>query len=304
MTTARILPSTVVMTARPANAMLPNLPADHILGPVQDDWEAAEVWLRAVRAKSRNANAAANTEATYRHHLAKLRWYVEQVRGVTPSCWSMQEVDHFTAFLAQVPENAIGGRGHAPDEAGWRPFRCQPSMGSEADLRRFVHALFTAWHKMGYLRHNPMALHDAGVVRSVNVSRALRPELVEIVIDQLTQEPTENFTQRQSAVRVTFILPALRGLGLRASELIQARMDAFYPLSVPATGKTGWVFHVTAATGKGGKARRIPVPQDVWSALTRYRPGVRLAGDAGSGRVRQSNFIDAHARGCPRRESD
>ena len=28
----------------PINAMAPNPPADHILGPVQDDWEAAEVW--------------------------------------------------------------------------------------------------------------------------------------------------------------------------------------------------------------------------------------------------------------------
>jgi phosphohistidine swiveling domain-containing protein len=193
-------------------------------------------WLRAVRAKSRHANAAANTEATYRHHLAKLRWYVEQVSGVTPSRWSMQEVDHFTAFLAQVPEGAIGERGLAADDTGWRPFRCQPSAGSQADLRRFVHALFNAWHKTGYLRHNPMALHGAGVARSVNVSRALRPELVDLMIDQLTQEPTENFTQRQSAVRDTFILLALHGLGLRASELIQSRMCAFYPLSVPATG--------------------------------------------------------------------
>jgi integrase/recombinase XerC len=276
MTTDRMMPSTIAMVERSTNAMVPNPPADHILGPVQDDWEAADVWLRAVRAKSRNANAAANTEATYRHHLAKLRWYVEQVSGVTPSRWSMQEVDHFTAFLAQVPQDAIGGRGHGPDDAGWRPFRCQPSPGSQADLRRFVHALFTAWHKTGYLRHNPMALHGAGVVRCVNVSRALRPELVEMVLDQLTQEPTENFTQRQSAIRDTFILLALRGLGLRASELIQARMRAFYPLSVPTTGKTYWVFHVTADTSKGGKARRIPVPQDVWSAFTRYRQAFGL----------------------------
>ena len=276
MTTDLIVASNAAVAARPANAMAPNPPADHILGPVQDDWEAAEVWLRAVRAKSRNANSAANTEATYRHHLAKLRWYVEHVGFVTPSRWSMQDVEQFSAFLARVPDAAIGVRGHAPDDKQWRPFRSQPSTGSQADIRRFVHALFNAWHKTGYLRHNPMALHGAGVARSVNVSRALRPELVDMVIDQLTHEPTENFTQRQSAVRDTFIFTALRGLGLRASELVQSRMSAFYPLSVPSTGKTYWVFLVAAETAKGGKARRIPVPKDVWETFTRYRQAFGL----------------------------
>ena len=268
------------------DAMVPNPPADHILGPVHDDWEAAEVWLRAVRAKSRNANSAANTEATYRHHLAKLRWYVEHIGGVTPSRWSMQDVEAFNAFLAQVPDAAIGPRGCVPHETHWRPFRSQPSAGSQADIRRFVHALFSAWHKTGYLRYNPMALHGAGVARTVNVSRALRPELVDLVIDQLSSAPTINFTQRQGAVRDTFIFTALRGLGLRASELVQSRMSAFYPLSVPATGKTYWVFLVTAETAKGGKARRIPVPKDVWTTFTRYRqafglPATPTAGESG-----------------------
>ena len=121
-----------------------------------------------------------------------------------------------------------------------------------------------------------MALHGAGVAHTVNVSRALRPELVDMVIDQLISAPTIKLTQRKGAVRDTFIFSALRGLGLRASELVQSRMIAFYPLSVLATGKTRWVFRVTSETAEGGKARRIPVPKDVWTTFTRYRQAFGL----------------------------
>ena len=256
--------------------MRPNPPVDHILGEVGDDWAAAEVWLRAVRAKSKNANAAVNTEATYRYHLAKLRWYVEQVGGVTPSRWSMQDVEHFAAFLKKLPDEAMCPRGISIDDPAWRPFRSQPSDNSQNDIRRFVHALFNGWHKAGYVRHNPMALQGAGASRSVNVSRALRPDLLALVLQDLAQGSSANFTQRQSLIRDQFIFEALRGLGLRASELVQARMSAFYPLSVPRTGKTYWIFLVTEATGKGGKARRIPVPKALWDAFVYYRQAFGL----------------------------
>lgn len=258
------------------DAMLPKVEPGHLLGSVADDWEAAEVWLNAVRARSKNSNGSINTDATYRHHLAKLRWYVEHVIRITPSRWSMQDVDQFSAFLKNLPDDAISPRGIAVDDPAWRPFRIQPSAGSQADIKRFVHALFNGWHKAGYIRYNPMALHGTGVSRTVNVTRVIRPELVDLVLEGLISEPTENFTSRQGAVRDRFLFEAMRGLGLRAAELVQARMSAFYPLSVPGTGKTYWVFLVTAETAKGGKARRIPVPKTVWESFIRYRQAFGL----------------------------
>ena len=59
----------------------------HALGPVNDDWEAADVWLTTVRLNSRNG--ATETDKTYRYHLAKLKWYCEHVGRVTPSRWSV-----------------------------------------------------------------------------------------------------------------------------------------------------------------------------------------------------------------------
>jgi len=90
-------------------------------------------------------------------------------------------------------------------------------------------------------------------------------------------------TARQGAVRDHFLFEALRDLGLRASELVQARMGAFYPLSIPSTGKTYWVFLVTAETGEGGKERRIPVPTTVWEFFIRYRQAFGLPATPAAG---------------------
>ncbi|GAA4017889.1 hypothetical protein [Actimicrobium antarcticum] len=130
----------------------------HILKPVADDWEAIEVWLQAVRAKRRDANGATNTNATYRYHLAKLCWYVEHVCHITPSRWSMQDVEQFATFLKALPADALCPHGVAINDPVWRPFRVRPSASSQADIRRFVHAMFNGWHKAGYVRHNPTAL--------------------------------------------------------------------------------------------------------------------------------------------------
>lgn len=256
------------------DAMLAKPEAGHVLGAVNDDWEAAEVVLRAVRQKSRSTSG--QTEATYRHHLAKLRWYCEQVGRVTPSRWSMQEVERFSMFLADVPANALCAPGAAVGSIGWTPFRQQPSSSSQTDIKRFVHALFNAWHRMGYVRINPMGLVGVGRVREVNAQRAIPLDLYDWVLRGIEQAPKPTFTERQMAVRDGFIFTALRGLGLRASELVQGRMSAFYQVSVPKTGKRYWVFYVTPETGKGGKARRIPVSRKVWAAFTAYRAAFGL----------------------------
>lgn len=246
------------LTLSPTMSALPE--PGHALGPVNDDWQAAEVILQAVKARSKNG--ATSTEATYRYHLAKLRWYCEHVGGVTPSRWTMQDVEHFADFLADVPWSAIGDG---------TPFRKQPSKSSQADIRRFVHSLFTSWQKMGYIRLNPMGLAGAGTDRKVNANRAISLDLFQVVLDTIQATPSGNFVDRQRQYRDLFIFEALRGLGLRASELVGAKMSAFARLSDPKTQKTYWIFNVSKETGKGGKARAMPVPHAVWKAFTDYR---------------------------------
>jgi len=242
---------------------------DHALGPVTDDWQAAEVVLRTVREKSKSTTGL--TEATYRGHLAKLRWYCENVARVTPSRWSAQDVARFSDFLENLPANALACTGTKKGHRHWTPFKVPPSRSSQSDIKRFVHALFTAWHRTGYIRINPMALMGAPRARKVNVRRSIPLDLYDLILKTIESAPKMKFADHQKAARDRFIFEALRGLGLRCSELAHARMSAFYQLTIPKTGKHYWMFHVSSETAKGGKERSIPVPQAVWEAFTLYR---------------------------------
>jgi len=257
------------VSSAPPDAMQARPEPGHVLGEVANDWEAAEAWLATVRLKSKNGSR--ETEKTYRHHLDKLRWYCEHVARVTPSRWSMREIEHFVAFLKDLPDDALCGKRAVAGQPAWTPFKCQPSDSSQADIRRCVHALFAKWHAAGYIRINPMALIGAGSVREVDTDRSVTLDVFDQVLAVMESAEKKTFTDRQAYVRDRFILEALRGLGLRSSELVGAAMQAFEQVTLQASGKRYWIFVVSTATGKGGKARTIPVPPAVWEAFTVYR---------------------------------
>lgn len=252
---------------------------DHGLGPVVDDWHAAEVWLRSVARKSRSGSD--ETAATYRFHLAKLRWYCEQVRRATPSRWTLQDVEAFKEFLADVPTDAlcarVGRRYANPAEPGYTPFRKQPAEGSRADIERFVHALFKAWHNTGYIRINPMAIEGAGARRTINAHRAIDIDLYDLVLATMEREQFDRPSARQTNMRDRFVLVALRELGLRASEIVGSTMGAFQQMSDPKTKRRYWVFRVDASVGKGGKERWVPVTRTLLKTLEDYRVTFRLS---------------------------
>jgi len=253
--------------------MVPAPQLDHALGPVEDDWDAAEVWLRSVARKSRSSSGV--TAATYRFHLAKLRWYCENVRRVTPSRWSLQDVEAFKDFLVDLPADALcarnGTRYVGPDEAGYTPFRVQPAAGSRSDIERFVHAMFKAWHGTGYIRINPMALEGAGTRRSINPRRAVDVNLYELVLETMEKEEFDKPAARKTNLRDRFILVALRELGLRASELVGSKMGAFQQIPDTKRKRHYWVFQVSASVAKGGKERWVPVTRTLLKVLEDYR---------------------------------
>lgn len=204
----------------------------HALGQVADDWAAAEVWLAAVARKSNNGSTA--TRDTYGYHLAKLRWYCENVARVTPSRWSMQYVEAFYLFLENLPDDALcamgDGRYAMQGEPGYSPFRKRPAKSSQSDIHRFVHAMLKAWHSMGYIRINPMALTGTMGARKIRVERSISETVFDIVLSTLASSDVISFSERQRQLRDMFILTAFKELGLRASELVGAKMSAFYQL--------------------------------------------------------------------------
>lgn len=277
--------------------MMTPAPLDgHALGRVSDDWEAVEIWLATVREKARSRRGldgaqdfVSKTEETYRFHLAKLRWYCENVLRVTPSRWTAQEVRHFSDFLGKLPSDALcarrkGQKAFATDgEPGWTPFRGQPSASAQSDIKRFVHAMFSGLHVSGYIRINPAKLFGAGSLRKVNTDRAISLDLYELVLGQMAEAAAESFVQRQMQVRDAFIFEALRGLGLRATELVDGKMNAFYQVKAPKSDTRFWVFRVHPESAKGGKERKIPVPRAVWEAFLAYRAAFGLHAIPSSG---------------------
>jgi site-specific recombinase XerD len=249
----------VVVAAPAGGALEVQGRQSHTLGSVADDWQAIEVWLRTVQSNSRNRSTA--TVDTYRFHLAKLRWFCERVIGRTSS---MQDVEAFRDFLADLPDFALcmGNAG----SVDYTPFRVQPSPSSQSDIMRFTRAMFGALHATGYVRLNPMALTKAPASRELNVSRAINLDLYDTVLQVMDAQDSEGLKDRRGYLRDRFILVCLRESGLRASELVGARMGAFKQFSDPKVRKTYWVLDVVADDAKGGKARTVPVTKVLMDA--------------------------------------
>jgi len=238
----------------------------HILGAVVDDWHAIEVWLATVASNSRNGKTS--TVATYRFHLAKLRWFCENVLGRPPSTWSMQDVEAFRKFLADVPTRFLPSNKGEPNHT---PFRSRPSASSQSDIMRFTKAMFGALHASGYLQRNPMALTKAPAARRLDVSRAIQLDVYDTVLHVMDEQDRACLSDRRRHLRDRFILVCLREAGLRAMELVGAKMGAFTQLADPANRKTYWVFTVSGENAKGGKERPLPVTSILMDALIAYR---------------------------------
>ena len=240
----------------------------HQLGEVQDDWHAAELWLADIRAKRRTASR--QTELTYRQHLAKVRFYCEHVAGITLSRWTKTDALKFVDFMADVPQKYLSLKGAKQGQPGWSPFRKTPSDSSAADIQRCIHSLFISWREDGYVRFCPLP-SPKGYVRNTNIKRSISIDLFDMIIQSLHEEVTTTHFERMQNCRDEFIFTALRGLGLRASELVCAKMSAFRLFTIIETGKTYWIFNVDAKTAKGGIERNLPVTKAVLEALERYR---------------------------------
>ena len=241
----------------------------HSLGPVADDWEAINVWLAAVADNSRSGSN--ETLRTYRYHLAKLRWYCERELGRPPSTWTLQDVKAFRDYLAQLPASSLRTINIVPGAPDYSPFQKQPGVSTQSDIMRFTKAMFSALHRTGYLRLDPMALVQAPKQRRLDKKRAVGDDLFDLVLQVMAEAPRPTQKDHQIYLRDCFIFICLRESGLRASELIGAKMDAVGLLYNPNSGNTYWAMTVKAETAKGGKQRTVPVSVAFLEAFIAYR---------------------------------
>jgi site-specific recombinase XerD len=218
-----------------------------------DDAEVVEQWV-AARAGSQA------TALAYRREAQRLRLWAALELGKSFSALTAPDCLAYMTFLEHVPERWISRRRAAPLEPGWAPFAGQLTLASRRQAVIIVASLFTWLVKGGYLVHNPWDL----------VNRRTGDDAAQHALDTRAFEPAvwaallrwiESQARSPSRERILFLLRFTEATGLRASELVSARLSDLRPVG----GR--WAMQVQ---GKGAKKRIAAVPTQALRALHTY----------------------------------
>ncbi len=218
------------------------------------DAEAAQAWINA------RASSIATAKSYRREATRLLLWLQHACAGATLAQMRIEDCNAYMAFLQNIPASWISRRSAAPGQAGWAPFRGQLSHDSQQQAIVIVTSLFTWLQSAQYLQGNPWVLVNkkTGDDKQKNVldTKALSENAsIEVLrfIDQQTPSPAR--------ARIRFIVVFLSSVGLRSSELLNAKLGQIQHAS------EGWLLQVH---GKGAKNRIVHLPGQAMAALHDY----------------------------------
>lgn len=220
---------------------------------LHSDTLAVRAWIRARAGSDATAKA-------YRRELSRFLLFLDQ-RGLTLGRCNADDCLAYMALLQNVPPEWSARRTAPLDHAAWSPFAGPLSHRSQRQAVVVVGACFTWLVAARYLAGNPWVLVNrrTGDDRHANelASRAIPPERWAVILARLealaTTEP--------AAERMVFLLQFLEATGLRAAELLGARLADLQQLD----GRLLLQVH-----GKGSKNRVIPIAGQAQRALQRY----------------------------------
>ena len=201
------------------------------------------------------------------------------------SSLNRQDFEGYLNFLADPQPQALwcGPRAPRVTEA-WRPFVGPLSDSAVATAIAAVNSLMGYWVDSGYLQGNPLGLirqrrrklqsaapdakrANTQTEEANKVERFLDEEMWDAFMGAIEDMPRETEQNRDEYERARFIAAILYLLAPRAGELETHRMNSF------REERGLWWWHVI---GKGDKAAKIPVPDDMLKALVRYRKHLGL----------------------------
>ncbi|MEO8560389.1 MAG: hypothetical protein ABI439_15055 [Rhodospirillales bacterium] len=217
-----------------------------LLVEVHSDCEAIGAWIAA------KAGTPATVRA-YRKVAERLMVWSMLERTKPLSSMNLDDCLGNLAFLEHPPEDWVSLRYAARGQPGWTPFKGPLSAGSRRYALGVLSALFDWLVSAGYLRGNPWRLVNRKIAddRFVELdSRAFTPEAWDALARFLANHASAGGADPPRE-RIEFLLGFLEATGLRASELVQARLGDLRRVN------RGWVLQVV---GKGGKARLVVVP--------------------------------------------
>ena len=237
-------------------------PAQQASRGIDADTEAVRAWVRAKAGSQATAKG-------YRREVSRFLLFLQE-RDLTLSTCNADDCLAYMALLQNIPNAWIGSQHAGIGRADWSPFAGPLSTPSQRQAIKVIGACFSWLVAARYLAGNPWVLVNrrTGDDRDANelASRAIEPDTWDRIIaamDVLARhEP--------GAERMRFLFLFLKATGLRAAELLGARLGDFR-----SEGPRVYL----QVHGKGSKNRLIPITQDGRLALDRYLVwrGVTLA---------------------------
>lgn len=220
----------------------------------RNDLEAIQAWIA--------ARAGASTTATsYRREALRLLLWLNEVRRKGLRGTDVDDCLAYMAFLENLPADWISRRHSGVMGEGWAPFRGPLSLASRRQAVIVLGSFFRWLVDVGYLAaRNPWMLVNRrtgdDALRHELDSRAFTPEAWQAMLACIqAQAPSP------SRDRMLFVLGFVEATGLRAAELLSAKLGAFRSHK----GRLALQVH-----GKGARNRVVAVPGQAEQALQTY----------------------------------
>jgi site-specific recombinase XerD len=218
------------------------------------DVDIIETWV-AARA------GALPTATSYRREARRLLIWLNQERGRGFRQTRVEDCLAYMSFLEHVPPSWSSRQRAHVLARGWAPFRGPLSLASRRQAVVVLGSFFAWMVDVGYLPlRNPWALVNRrtgdDAQRHELDSRAFTPQAWQALHTHLDQQPPS-----PSLARFRFLLRFVEATGLRAAELLSARLGGF------RRHKGRLALQVQ---GKGSRNRVIAVPGQAEQALADY----------------------------------
>jgi site-specific recombinase XerD len=198
-----------------------------------------------------------------------LTWCREEA-GKTLRELTVADINSYKDFLRSPPPDWVSATKWPRNDARYRPFSGPLSDASRRQAVIAVKGFLRFAEQTGYLDRNPGALvRHVRVASAARITRYLSPDAIRLALAAVERRDALSQAAIRRRERDRFLLLAYSHTGARLSEIVGADMGALY-----TEGNGRWWLDVT---GKGNKARRLPVPPDMLDAFRRYRAAFGLA---------------------------
>jgi site-specific recombinase XerD len=237
------------------------------------EWQAVLQFL--------NQYDSAHTVRSYCAEIEKFLLWLLLVKKLPLSGLKRDDWNDYIEYLQNIPLEHSGARCNRFTDEGvpnpaWRPFVRSTEPLAEKSVNKavkIIEALFRYLVDAGFLKASPVIGRRKRSVtaseRAIEVSERFLPmELLDLTIDHL-HSVAQNIahdedlkTEYKKLMRAKFIIQFLRDTGLRAEELVNAKMGDF------KIEKRKWILKVI---GKGRKARHIAIQARLRETIMEYR---------------------------------